>query len=191
LRTVEALFALEQSYFDAYFQLLRYAQSKQLNVFPLHTLPQEVQNEHLEHAKAYSELRANVSEHVHPFEKLAERYAAVDPTFYFLEATKLPDYGSPRPKIFTEEDKAYWLDKTHALRGAIKHKKSEDFRHLVNPFYWVYAFFHSILHFTGLGKIVGEQIAKVISALLAVATAAASPWIMQLVVAWFKHFSAK
>jgi hypothetical protein len=42
-----------------------------------------------------------------------------------------------------------------------------------------------------LGKLVGEQIAKAISALLAVSTAAASPWIKQLVVARFKHFSSK
>jgi hypothetical protein len=103
----------------------------------------------------------------------------------------LPDYGSARPSIFNEEDKAYWLDKTHALRGTIKHKKSEDFKHLINPFYWIYAFFHSILHFTGIGKLVGDQIAKIISALLALATAAASPWIKQLLVAWLKHCSSK
>jgi hypothetical protein len=191
LKTVEALFALEQRYLDAYFQLLQYAESKQITVVPLDILPENVKNQHLENAKTYSALRASVSEYVHPFDELADRYKAGDPTSYFLETTKLPDYGSPRPSIFNEEDKAHWLDKTHALSGAIKHKKSQDFRHLINPLYWIYAFFHSILHFTGVGKLVGEQIAKAISALLVVATAAASPWIKQLVVAWFKQFSSK
>ena len=191
LRTVEALFALEQRYLEAYFQLLQYAESKHMPLFPFNVFPQEVQQQHLEHAKAYSDLRACVNEYVHPLERLTERYGAVDPTSYFLETTKLPDYGSGRPSIFNAEDKAYWLDKTHALRGAIKFNEARDFRHLVNPFYWVYAFFHSVLSFTGIGKLVGEEVAKAVSVSLTAATTAASPWIKQLVVAWFKHFSGK
>jgi hypothetical protein len=191
LKMLEELFALEQTYLDSYIKLLVHAEAKHITVISLDMLPQETRREYAENTREYSRLRASVNEYVHPFDKLTERYAAVDPTSYFLEATKLPDYGRSRPQMFNETDRAYWLDKTYALRGAIKQKKSEDFWHLVNPLYWVYAFFHSILHFTGLGKIVGEQIAKVISALLTVAMAAAAPWIKQLVVAWFKHFSAK
>jgi hypothetical protein len=97
LKTVGLLFALEQRYLEAYFQLLQYAESKQLTVFPLNVLPQEVQKQHLEHAKTYSDLRASVNEQVHPFEQLTERYRAVDPTSYFLETTKLPGNRSAPP----------------------------------------------------------------------------------------------
>lgn len=188
---LEELFTLEQTYLDSYIKLLVHVEATHISVIPLDRLPPEVRQEYSQNTREYSRLRALVSEYVHPFDKLTERYAAVDPTTYFLNATKLPNYGGTHPEVFNETDRVYWLDKTHALRGAVKHKKSEEFKHLINPFYWIYAFFHSILHFTGLGKIVGEQIAKVISTLLTLATAAASPWIKQLVVAWFKHFSAK
>jgi hypothetical protein len=47
------------------------------------------------------------------------------------------------------------------------------------------------LRFAGIGKVLGELVSLVISTLLTAATAIASRWLKQLVVAWFKHFSAK
>jgi hypothetical protein len=191
LKTVDHLFSLEQQCLEAYIDVVRFADSNPLVRLAPDRLPPDVRATHIENLKLYSSLRASISEYVYPFGKLADRYNAVDPTDYFLEATKLPHYGDVRSTTFTEEDRVYWLDKIHALRGAVKHKKAEDFGHLINPFYWVYAFFHSILHFAGIGKVLGEQVSKVISTLLTAATAIASPWLKQLVVAWFKHFSAK
>ena len=102
---VETLFDLEQRYLIAYFKLLQYAQSKQITVFRLDVLSPDVRLQHLENAKTYSGLRASVSEYIHPFEKLTERYKAVDPTSYFLETTRLPDYGSgSRPESVIEDE---------------------------------------------------------------------------------------
>jgi hypothetical protein len=192
LKTVEKVFQMEQPYITSYWALLAHAQKNNLDIVPHQHLSAEIKEENLRLAKDYTEKRRSISEHVSQMSAIAIRYSLGEPTKNLLAATRLPDFGEPNPQgPFNAHDKNYWLDTTHILIGAIKHRKNEQFWHLINPFYWIFEGIRAIFATIGLSKLLGQSVTNILSTVLTGATAIASPWIKDIVQAWLRHLLRK
>jgi hypothetical protein len=77
------------------------------------------------------------------------------------------------------------IDTINRAIGVSKEKMQEDIRHLINPFYWIYALLHYLLKASGASKILGEQLSSVTSKLLTAMITLAVPWIKKLLIIWF------
>lgn len=82
------------------------------------------------------------------------------------------------------------IDTIDRCTGACKDRMREDFWHLVNPFYWIYACFHSLFTSSGLSKPLGESVTKLLSKFLTAVIVAATPWLKQFAELWFKRLTS-
>jgi len=74
--------------------------------------------------------------------------------------------------------------------GQLIRRVSKEKWWLLNPLYWIYSFMQSIIGVVGLSKVISDQTSAVISQFLTALVTLASPWIKDLIVAWFsKLFS--
>ena len=185
LRTVEELFELEHKYVKSYWRITN-ATNDDVHLESNPPSEKALGNVQRPLHWQYDDYRRQILEQLTKMGKLADRYGVGHPTENLLTTTQLPDYKlTPTPGLFNDRDRFYWTDKMYTLIGAIKDRKQEEFKLVINPFYWVFAMFRSVFTMLGLSKLIGESITTLLSVGMTASTAILSPWIKHFIQEWW------